>query len=40
MGEFNRGICKKCNIKRLVNKIDLCADCTTFDDYLELTEVT
>ena len=38
MSGFHRGTCKKCGTKRLLNKIGLCADCTTFDDYLELTE--
>ena len=30
---FHKGICKNCNQQRLLNKINLCVDCTTLEIY-------
>ena len=32
---FYRGICKECNQSRLLNKLDLCADCTNLEVYVK-----
>ena len=36
---FHRGICKHCNQQRLLNKINLCVDCTTLEIYAENKEM-
>ena len=36
---FHRGICEGCNAPRLLNKLNLCADCTTIDVYAENKEL-
>ena len=33
--KFHRGVCKDCGDLRLLNRLNLCADCTTIEIFVE-----